>query len=166
RFGAIAAPYLQQAGLLARVPGESREQLPPSSTSGTSSLTAYSTRARSRRILPVLGWPCSPRSSTERRGTWQSARAQNRRSVSRRPGAKQSMPLRQVDRGDSRSVCSRINQSSQSATDHRTRKRWIRGRAPAGLEAIRCAVEPGVIIVRELEAGGTDVRLELCDAAP
>jgi len=70
-----------------------------------------------------------------------------------------------VDRADSRSVCSRINQGFQSATDHRACKRWIRGRALAGLEAIRCAVEPGIIIVRELEVGGFDVRLELCDAA-
>ena len=69
--------------------------------------------------------------------------------------------LGQIDRADSRCVCSRINQTFQSATDHRACKRWIRRRALARLEAIGCAVEPGVIIVRELEVGGCDVRLEL-----
>jgi hypothetical protein len=81
--------------------------------------------------------------------------------LSRAARTRQSVRLGQIDRADSRCVCSRINQSFQSATDHRACKGWIRGRTLAGLEAIRGAVEPGVIIVRELELGGCDVRLEL-----
>jgi hypothetical protein len=38
-------------------------------------------RTRSVHRLPVPGWPCSPRSRTERRGSQQSTGAQNRRYV-------------------------------------------------------------------------------------
>jgi hypothetical protein len=55
----------------------------------------------------------------------------------RRAQRRDQMQLGQVDRADSRVCLSRIDQSFQSATDHRACKRWIRGRALAGREAIR-----------------------------